>query len=73
MVQHFSGSLTPGAALAFIVIASVLSMAGGALAGIRIGGKELGASLAALMGAMFGPAGALPGVILGLLVLAFLR
>ena len=68
-----NGPVTPLTVLVLIVIAAVLSTAGGALAGIRIGGKDLGAALAALMGAMFGPAGAVPDVILGLIVLAFVR
>jgi hypothetical protein len=73
MLAFLDGPVTAANASALIVMAAVLSMAGGALAGMRIGAKDLGASLAALMGAMFGPSGAVPGVLLGLLVLALVR
>jgi len=61
-----------GAALLWLVIAFVAAMAGGALAGLRLAGKDLGAELAALMGAMFGPTAAVPGVLVGLIVLSVL-
>ena len=56
-----------------LLLALLLSMAGGALAAIRLAGKDLGNELAALMGAMFGPTAAVPGVLVGLVVLALLR
>ena len=68
-----NGPLTPVSAGALVLIALLFSMAGGALAGMRLGAQHMGASLAALMGAMFGSAGALPGVLVGLLILAFVR
>ena len=40
---------------------------GGALAGIQLAGKDLGTELAGAMGAMFGPTGAVPGILLGLI------
>lgn len=72
-MAFLNGPITLVSAVALLPIALVLSMAGGALAGMRIGAKDLGASLAALMGAMFGTAGAVPGVIVGLLILALVR
>ena len=56
--------------LMWVLMAFVLSMAGGALAGVRLAGKDLGNELAAMMGAMFGPTAAVPAVLLGLVVLA---
>lgn len=50
-----------------VLVALVLSMAGGALAG-----KDLGNELAAMMGAMFGPTAAVPAVLVGLIVLALI-
>jgi hypothetical protein len=50
----------------------VLSIGAGALAGISLAGKHLGNSLAAAMGAMFGPMAAVPGILIGLIVLAFI-
>ena len=58
--------------LMWLAMAFVLSMAGGALAGMRLAGKDLGNELAAMMGAMFGPTAVLPAVVLGLIVLAFI-
>ncbi len=72
-MEFLNGQITPLSAIALIIIGVAFSMAGGALAGMRIGAKDLGPSLAALMGALFGTAGALPGVLVGLIVLALLR
>ncbi len=38
---------------------------------MQLGGKNLGRDRAALMGAMFGPTGAVPGILVGLIILAF--
>ena len=56
-----------------IALALVLSLAAGAVSGLRIGAEALGAGLAALMGAFFGPTAALPAVLVGLCVLYLLR
>jgi hypothetical protein len=53
------------------VMALLLSVAGGAAAGVALAGKDLGNALAAAMGAMFGPVAAVPGVLLALIVLAW--
>jgi hypothetical protein len=58
--------------LAILLIGTAASIAGGALSGIFIGGKDLGPNLAALMGAFFGPLAGATGIALGLLVLALL-
>jgi hypothetical protein len=42
------------------------------VSGVTLAGKDLGNELAALMGGMFGPVAATPGILLGLIVLAFL-
>ena len=59
----------PGIVL-WTLVAFVVAMAGGALTGVKLAGKDLGNELAALIGAMFGPTGAVPGILLGLIVLA---
>jgi hypothetical protein len=56
--------------LAIMVIGTAASLAGGALSGIIIGGKDLGPNLAALMGAFFGPLAGVTGLAGGLLALA---
>jgi hypothetical protein len=70
MTQLGAGQLTPVTALLWLLIAGLVAMAGGAVAGIRLAGKDLGTELAAMMGAMFGPTAALPAVLAGLVVLA---
>ena len=54
------------------LFAAVLAIVGGALAGIKLAGKDFGNVLAAMMGAMFGPVAVVPGVLLGLIILKFI-
>ena len=68
--QLGAGQLNVMTILIWTLIAFLLAAAGGALTGLRLAGKDLGNELAALMGAMFGPTGAVPGVLLGLIILA---
>jgi hypothetical protein len=70
--QLAQGHLTVPSAAILLVLAFVLSVAGGALAGIALAGKDLGNPLAALMGGMFGPTAALPAAAAGLLMLRWL-
>lgn len=70
--QLANGQLNALTVLIWAVVALLLSMAGGAATGVKLAGKDLGNELAAMMGAMFGPTGALPGVFLGLIILALL-
>lgn len=56
----------------WFAIATVVSMIGGAIGGMILAGKELGYNFAAILGGLFGPAGVIPGVILGLIVLNLL-
>ena len=58
--------------LAILGIGTAASVAGGALGGLVVAGRELGPSLAAAMGAFFGPLAGVSGVALGLVVLAWL-
>lgn len=69
--QVASGHLTAETIFVLTVVSSLLSVAGGAAAGVKLAGKDLGNELAALMGAMFGPVAATPGILVGLIVLAF--
>jgi outer membrane lipoprotein SlyB len=54
------------------LLAIVAGAAGGALSSMAIGGEYLGKELAAMMGAFYGPIAALPGVLLALVILAFI-
>ena len=66
-----AGRITTATVLILALVALVFSLAGGSLAGLKLAGKDLGAELAALTGAMFGPTAAVPGILIGLAVLAF--
>jgi hypothetical protein len=72
MQQLASGELTAITIAVWASLSIVLSLAAGAVAGMMLGGKDLGNSLAALMGAMYGPVAAVPGILGGLIVLAFI-
>lgn len=69
MQQLTGGSLNMTSILVWTLLAAVLAIAGGALAGILLAGKDLGNQLAAMMGGMFGPVAVVPGVFLGLIIL----
>ena len=56
----------------WFVVATVVSMIGGAVGGMLLAGEELGYNFAAIFGGLFGPAGVIPGAILGLIVLNLL-
>ncbi len=70
--QLGAGGIGWGSGLLWLLLAFVVSLAGGAVAGMRLAGKDLGNELAALMGAMFGPTAVLPAVLLGLIALAMI-
>ena len=72
MTQLGTGQIGVGSAVLWLVVAFVVSMVGGAIAGVRLAGKDLGNELAAMMGAMFGPTAVVPAVLVGLAVLFLL-
>jgi ABC-type sugar transport system permease subunit len=59
-------------AIIWSAIAIILSMIGGAIGGMMLAGKDLGYKFAAIIGSLFAPAGMIPAIILGLLMLNFL-
>jgi hypothetical protein len=72
IAQLGSSPIGIGTAVLCLLVAFITAMAGGALAGVRLAGKDLGTELAALMGAMFGPTASVPAVLIGLVVLSLL-
>ena len=72
IAQLGAGQISPATAVLWLLLAFVVAMGGGAFAGVRLAGKDLGNELAAMMGAMFGPTAAVPAVLVGLIVLALL-
>ncbi|MEA5567230.1 MULTISPECIES: hypothetical protein [unclassified Anabaena] len=60
-------TLTTG--LLWLVIATIISMVGGAIGGMILAGKEIGYMFSATIGALFAPSGAVPAVVLGFAIL----
>lgn len=73
-IHDFLNSLAAGdinlmTGLVWLSLAAALSIVGGAIGGVLLAGKDLGYQLAAMIGGLFGPAGVIPAVLLGLVVL----
>ena len=66
------GGFGIAAIVVWTLVAALLATAGGAAAGVKLAGKDLGVPLAAMMGAMYGPLAAAPAVLLGLIILRFI-
>ncbi|MEM7592247.1 MAG: hypothetical protein AAF383_12125 [Cyanobacteria bacterium P01_A01_bin.83] len=63
------GEITWLTALFLLAIATAVSILGGAIGGVLLAGKDLGYVLSAMIGGLFGPAGVIPAVAMGLVVL----
>ncbi len=68
-----SGDINLITSLVWLAIAAGLSIVGGAIGGVLLAGKDLGYELAAMTGGLLGPAGVIPAVFLGLLILNLLN
>ena len=55
----------------YFLVAILAGLLGGSIGGVLIGAKHMGTQLAALMGAFFGPIAALPGIVIALIIIAF--
>lgn len=66
------GDLNIATVLVWIVIATALSMIGGAIGGILLAGKDIGYQFSAMLGALFAPAGVIPAILLGFVILKLL-
>ncbi|AFY58503.1 hypothetical protein Riv7116_6147 [Rivularia sp. PCC 7116] len=67
-----TGELNLLTGIIWFFVATIVSMIGGAVGGMLLAGEELGYNFAAILGGLFGPAGVIPGAILGLIVLNLL-
>lgn len=67
-----AGQLNAFSILSWTIFSIVVSVGAGAIAGVVLAGRDLGNSLAAMMGGMFGPVAAAPGILVALIVLMFL-
>ncbi|WP_414543626.1 hypothetical protein [Nostoc sp. CCY0012] len=72
LTSLIAGDLNIATEFAWIFIATALSMVGGAIGGMILGGKDIGYQFSATLGALFGPAGVIPAMILGFTVLNLL-
>ncbi|MBW4566530.1 MAG: hypothetical protein KME31_00510 [Tolypothrix carrinoi HA7290-LM1] len=68
-----SGDINLITSLIWLAIAAGLSIVGGAIGGIILAGKDLGYELAAMTGGLLGPAGVIPAIFFGLVVLNLLK
>jgi hypothetical protein len=68
--SFLAGDINLLTGLVWFVIASLLSMLGGAIGGMLLARKDLGYQFSAMLGALFGPAGMIPAIILGLIALS---
>ncbi|MEH2249436.1 hypothetical protein [Nostoc sp.] len=66
------GDLNIATEFVWVIIATALSMVGGAIGGMLLAGKDIGYQFSAMLGALFAPAGVIPAIILGLVVLDLL-
>jgi ABC-type spermidine/putrescine transport system permease subunit II len=66
-----SGELNISTVFLTLIIATLVAMLGGAIGGMLLAGKDIGYQLSAILGGLFGPAGVIPAVVLGLAVLNF--
>ncbi|MGI2903523.1 hypothetical protein [Tolypothrix sp. VBCCA 56010] len=68
-----SGDINLITSLIWLAIAAGLSIVGGAIGGVLLAGKDLGYELAAMTGGLLGPAGVIPAIFFGLVVLNLLK
>ncbi|MDF5717104.1 MAG: hypothetical protein PUP93_25360 [Rhizonema sp. NSF051] len=66
------GDITLITGTVWLLIATALSMVGGAIGGMWLAGKDIGYQFSALLGGLFGPAGMIPAILLGLFIMKYL-
>ncbi|MGK7944409.1 MAG: hypothetical protein AB4058_08060 [Microcystaceae cyanobacterium] len=71
MGNVMTGEITLLTGIFWLAIAGICSLIGGAIGGMILAGKDLGYQLAAMIGSLLGPAGAIPVIAIGLVVFKF--
>ncbi|WP_445630367.1 hypothetical protein [Nostoc sp. DSM 114167] len=66
------GDLNLATEFVWLIIAAALSMVGGAIGGMLLAGKDIGYQFSAMLGALFAPAGVIPAILLGFVILNLL-
>ncbi len=70
LVSSFlNGEINLATGCIWLLIALPFAIAGGAIGGVMLAGKDLGYRLAGMIGGLFGPAAVIPATVLGLLAL----
>lgn len=69
ITSFVNGEINLATGLIWLAIAIPFAIAGGAIGGMLLAGKDLGYRLAAMIGGLFGPAAVIPATVLGLLAL----
>jgi hypothetical protein len=72
LTSLLAGDLNTITIFLWVLVATVLSLIGGAIGGMLLASKDIGYQLSAILGALFAPAGVIPAILLGLAVLNFL-
>jgi hypothetical protein len=67
-----AGDINFATGLVWLIVGTIVSMAGGAIGGLLLARKDLGYELSAILGGFFGPAGVIPTMLLGLAILNIL-
>jgi hypothetical protein len=70
IVSFFNEDINLATGLVWLAIAVAFSIAGGAIGGMLLAGKDLGYRLSSMIGGLFGPAAIIPAAVLGLLALS---
>ncbi len=69
IANFLNGEIDLATGAIWLTIAILFAIAGGAIGGMLLAGKDLGYRLAAMIGGLFGPAAVIPATVLGLLAL----
>ncbi len=69
ITSFLDGDINLATGAIWLAIAILFAIAGGAIGGMLLAGKDLGYRLAAMIGGLFGPAAVIPATVLGLLAL----
>ncbi|AKG23768.1 hypothetical protein [Calothrix sp. 336/3] len=72
ITSFVTGEITLLTGITWLAIATLFSMLGGAIGGMLLAGEEFGYSFSAMIGSLFGPAGVVPAVIIGLIIISAL-
>lgn len=64
-----SGEINFATGAVWLVASLLCGGVAGSLSALKLAGKDIGNELALMMGSVFGPLGAVPGIIIGLIVL----